>query len=98
MSHAGLINFTLPEHKIPQQTVSYPVTHGFLFVNFFLLDLQGNEVLRGPPELVQQEFTTAQERCMSQITYGLAAPLAYPSGEEGGNFLVQIISICLCYT
>jgi hypothetical protein len=23
--------------------------------------------------------------------------LAYPSGEEGDKFLVQIISTCLCY-
>jgi hypothetical protein len=27
--------------------------------------------------------------------YGLAESLAYPSEEEGGNFLVQMISTCL---
>ncbi len=42
--------------------------------------------LEGPPELVQHlvyrgEFTSAQERCMSQIWYGLAISLAYPNGE-----------------
>ncbi len=26
---------------------------------------------------------------MSQILYGLATSLAYPSGEEGGNFLLN---------
>ncbi len=39
----------------------------------------------------------AQERCMSWISYGLAVSLAYPSGEEEGNFLVQMISTCLRY-
>ncbi len=29
------------------------------------------------------EITSAQERCLSQIWYGLATSLAYPSGEEG---------------
>jgi hypothetical protein len=29
--------------------------------------------------------------------YGLAISLAYLSGEEGGNFLVQVISTCLRY-
>ncbi len=29
---------------------------------------------------------------MSYIWYGLAVSLAHPSEEEGGNFLVQIIS------
>ncbi len=29
---------------------------------------------------------------MSYIWYGLATSLAYPSGEEGGNFLVQTIA------
>ncbi len=52
------------------------------------------EVTRGPPELVQHfrlkgEFTSAQD------WYGLAVSLAYPSGEEGGSFLVQMISTCL---
>jgi hypothetical protein len=28
----------------------------------------------------------------------MAKSLAYPSGEEGGNFLVQMISTCLHYT
>ncbi len=28
---------------------------------------------------------------------GLAISLAYPSGEEGGNFLIQMISACLRY-
>jgi hypothetical protein len=32
---------------------------------------------------------------MSQIWYGLAKSLAYPSGEEGGSFLVQMIFTCL---
>ncbi len=41
---------------------------------------------------LQGEFTSAQERCISYIWYGLAVSLAYPSGEEGGNFLVQMIS------
>jgi hypothetical protein len=27
----------------------------------------------------------------------LAIPLVYPSGEEGSNFLVQMISTCLRY-
>jgi hypothetical protein len=27
--------------------------------------------------------------------YGLAIPLAYPSGEEGGTLLVQMISNCV---
>jgi hypothetical protein len=30
---------------------------------------------------------------MSQIGYGLATSLAYPSGEEGGNFLIQMIRV-----
>jgi hypothetical protein len=34
---------------------------------------------------------------MSQIWYGLALSLVYPSGDEGGNFLVQMISTCLRY-
>jgi hypothetical protein len=64
---------------------------------------QSNESTRGPPELVQHfrlhgEFTSAQERCMSYICYGLATSLAYPSGEEGDNFLVLMISTCLRYT
>ncbi len=29
---------------------------------------------------------------MSQIVYGLAVSLAYPSGEDGGKFQVQMIS------
>ncbi len=54
------------------------------------------------PELVQHirlqgEFTSTHERCMSYILYGLAISLAYRSGEEGGNFLVQMISTCLRY-
>jgi DNA mismatch repair ATPase MutL len=31
---------------------------------------------------------------MSEIWYGLAVSLAYPSGEERGNFLVQMVSTC----
>jgi hypothetical protein len=32
---------------------------------------------------------------MSSIGFGLAVLLAYPSGEEVGYFLVQMISACL---
>ncbi len=32
---------------------------------------------------------------MSLIWYGLAVSLAYSGGEEGGNFLVQMMSTCL---
>ncbi len=54
---------------------------------------------RGPPELVQHvrlegEFTSALERCLPLNWFGLAISLAYPSGEEGGNLLVQMISTC----
>jgi hypothetical protein len=31
------------------------------------------------------------------VIYGLAISLAYPSGEEGGNFLVQMIFTCRPY-
>ncbi len=55
---------------------------------------QSTELTRGPSNLVQhfclqRDFTSAQERCMSYIWYGLAISLAYPSGEERGNLLVQ---------
>jgi hypothetical protein len=60
---------------------------------------QSNELTRVPPEIIQHfrlygEFTSAQERCMSWI---LAILLVYPNGEEGDNFLVQIISTCRRY-
>ncbi len=61
---------------------------------------QSNELTRRPPELVHHfrlygEFTSAQERCLTlKSWYGLAISLAYPSGEEGGNLLVQIFSTC----
>jgi hypothetical protein len=35
---------------------------------------------------------------MSQIIYGLAKSLAIPSGEEGGNFQIQMMFTCLRYT
>ncbi len=35
---------------------------------------------------------------MPWIWYGLPQSFAYPSGEEGGNFLVQMIFTCLRYT
>jgi hypothetical protein len=62
---------------------------------------QSSELTRGPPELVQhfrllREFTSAQERALLDpklIWFGYIA-LAYPSGEKGGNLLVQIISTC----
>jgi hypothetical protein len=58
---------------------------------------------RWPPELVQYfrllgEFTSAQWRCVSLIVKVCLKSLAYPSGEEGGKFLVQMISTCLRYT
>ncbi len=34
---------------------------------------------------------------MSYIWYGMAVSLAYPSGNEGGNFILQMISTCLRY-
>ncbi len=43
------------------------------------------------------EFTSVQERCMSQIWFGLATSLAYPGGEKRGNFLVQITFTCRRY-
>jgi hypothetical protein len=55
--------------------------------------------LESPPELVQHfrlGGRTAQERCMSKFDV-VWLNLAYPSGEEGGNFLVQMISTCLRY-
>jgi hypothetical protein len=64
-----------------------------------LCDDQSNELTGGPHELVHHfhhfrlegEFKSAQERCLSQIWYGLAISLANHSGEEWGNFLVQMI-------
>jgi hypothetical protein len=58
---------------------------------------------RGPPELVQHfrllgEFTSAQWRCVSLIVKVWLKSLAYPSGEEGGKFLVLMISTCLRYS
>ena len=35
--------------------------------------------------------------CPQFDMHGLAVSLAYPSGEEGGNLFVQIISTCLPY-
>jgi hypothetical protein len=32
---------------------------------------------------------------LNLMWFGLAIPLAYPSGEEGDNFLVQMISTCV---
>jgi hypothetical protein len=32
------------------------------------------------------EFTSAQERCLTYIWYGLAISPGYPRGEEGGYF------------
>jgi hypothetical protein len=40
------------------------------------------------------ELTSAQDRGLTEILYGLAASLAYPSGEKGGILLVKMISTC----
>ncbi len=66
------------------------------------VEAQSKELVRGPPELVQHfrlqgEFTSAQWRCITLIDEVWLKSLAYPSGEEGGKFHVQIISTCLRY-
>ncbi len=73
----------------------------FLHYGFEILykvPAQSTELTKGPPELVQHfrllgEFTSAQERCISKMWYGLTVSLACPSGEEGGNFLIQMTSL-----
>jgi hypothetical protein len=64
---------------------------------------QSNELTRGPPELVQSFRFIGGVHIGTRVLHVLnlvwfAVSLAYPSGEEGGNFLVQVISTCLCYT
>jgi hypothetical protein len=49
---------------------------------------QSTELPRGTTELVQHfrllgEFTSAQQRRLTYILYGLALSLTYPSWEEG---------------
>jgi hypothetical protein len=57
------------------------------------LKAQSTELTRGPPEFVQHFSFIGGVHIGAR--YGLAKLFAYPSGEEGGYFLVQIISICL---
>jgi hypothetical protein len=61
----------------------------------FLPQCTSNKLTRRPSELVQHfrfkgEFASAQERCLTLNCYVLATSLAYPTGEEGGNLLVQM--------
>ncbi len=61
-----------------------------------VLNLRVMNLLEGPwVSSAQGEFASAQERC---IWYGLTVSLAYPSGEEGDNFLVEMIFTCRRYT
>ncbi len=61
---------------------------------------QSNEIAIGTTALVQHfrlkgEFTSARERRLKYIWYGLAISLAYLNREEGVISLVQKISSCL---
>jgi hypothetical protein len=73
-------------------------------MNMSPLSTQNKEITRGPPELVQHlvyKGSLHRRRsaaCPKTDMVGLAKSLAYPSGEEGCNFLVQMIFTCLRYT
>ncbi len=51
-------------------------------------------VTRGPPELVQHFRLKGEFTCPKFDMVWLNRS-SYPMGEEGGNFLVQMISTCL---
>jgi hypothetical protein len=76
-----------------------PKNHLTLLSLSGLSHTQSEELTRGPPELVQPFVYRGSVVHIG--ARGLAKSLAlvaYPSGEDGGNFLVQMISTCLCYT
>jgi hypothetical protein len=62
---------------------------------------QSKELTRGPPELVQHFHLKggvhigARALHILNLRFGC---IAYPSGEDRGNFLVQVIFTCLRYT
>jgi hypothetical protein len=67
---------------------------------------QSDELTRGPPDsrvslavsfIGGVRMVARALHVINLIWFGYIAPLAFPSGEEGGNFLFQIIFTCLRY-
>jgi hypothetical protein len=65
---------------------------------------QSKELTRGLPELVQDSFIGGVHigvralHVLNLIWLAMAKSLAYPSGEEVGNFIVLLIFTCPRYT